>query len=228
MNDFGVLLIHGFHGTEQDLEPLAAALKERGMEVYAMRLAGHGESDEHFFASRAEDWIASADRAVQEMTQKFSRVAVVGFSMGGLLALKEAAQHTLAAVVTVNTPLFYGNFAQKLRNFCGRIRGEYRRTREGRRTPLRVYHQFFRVLRRVKPLLRHVHCPVQINQVKNDHVVRLKSVRYLTKKVAGAVTVHWYEKGRHKVMLSKYKEPVVQNAAEFLEQVRSQGQEFLA
>jgi carboxylesterase len=86
-----VLLIHGLTGTPAEVRPIADALHSGGFAVRAPLLAGH-DDPEHLAASDWRDWHASAEAVLRDLASR-GPIAVVGFSMGALLALRLAAIH---------------------------------------------------------------------------------------------------------------------------------------
>jgi carboxylesterase len=104
-----VLCLHGLTGTPYEVAPIARALEAAGCCVYAPLLAGHGESAAVLALTRWHDWFAAAEAAYERLRQTSGggRVAVLGFSMGGLLALRMARlhPHDVSAVVALSVPL---------------------------------------------------------------------------------------------------------------------------
>lgn len=95
----GVLLIHGFMGTPGELQPLGAYLAERGYSVHAPLLARHGQTPAAMAGGRWTEWYASTEQAWRDLIERCDRVFVIGFSMGGLLALHLAAQQRIDGVI---------------------------------------------------------------------------------------------------------------------------------
>ena len=104
-----VLCLHGFTGTPYEVAPLARGLGSAGFSVSAPMLAGHGESVAALAATRWQDWLASAEAAFDRLRAASGNrpVALAGFSMGGLLALRLARLHTqsVSALVIMSAPL---------------------------------------------------------------------------------------------------------------------------
>ena len=88
----GVLLLHGFGDTPQTLSLLARRLARNGYGVLVPLLPGHGRDLDAFRRSRADQWITAARDAFREMSTRYSKVSVVGLSMGGALAVLIAAE----------------------------------------------------------------------------------------------------------------------------------------
>lgn len=86
------LLLHGYMGSTRELRPLAHALAGEGVSVRAELLPGFGEAGRpQLRRVRAEDWLDAAKRAWLDVTRDATRRTLVGFSMGGALALALAA-----------------------------------------------------------------------------------------------------------------------------------------
>lgn len=103
--DTACLLIHGFSGMPGELRGLGEVLAAHGLRVYGMLVAGHsGHPDEMLRAGRKQ-WIASTEEALAHL-DSYRHVIVIGFSMGGVLALRLAArqQERVAGVVVLSTP----------------------------------------------------------------------------------------------------------------------------
>jgi len=104
-----VLCLHGLTGTPYEVAPLARALGAAGYFVSAPLLAGHGETTAALVATRWQDWFASAEVAFDRLRAASGggAVAVLGFSMGGLLALRMARLRPadVAAVMAFSVPL---------------------------------------------------------------------------------------------------------------------------
>jgi carboxylesterase len=131
-----VLCLHGFTGTPFEVRPLAEALAAQGFTVAAPLLAGHGHSVEALAATRWPDWLASAERALLELRDNVAGapVAVAGFSLGGLLALRLARLHAekIAALAVMAAPLRLSPF------HASAVRAIARLPRFLRRGPLAV------------------------------------------------------------------------------------------
>lgn len=107
----GALLLHGFTGWPGEMAFLGDRLASAGLAVSIPRLPGHGTNGLDFMRTGWRDWLRAAVDAYLEMAAEHPRVHVVGFSMGGLLAILLAARFPVARLalvapgVKVNNPL---------------------------------------------------------------------------------------------------------------------------
>ena len=58
-SDKGVLLIHGFAASPNELLPLAYELEKYDISVYVVRVAGHGCTLDNFYKTNYLDWYES-------------------------------------------------------------------------------------------------------------------------------------------------------------------------
>ncbi len=121
-----VLVLHGFTGWPGEMAFLGDRLADAGLAVSIPRLPGHGTNGRDFMESGWRDWLREAIDSYLELAVSHPRVHVVGFSMGGLLAIILAARFPavrlclVAPGVRVNNPLL--PFAPILALFARRLR----------------------------------------------------------------------------------------------------------
>jgi len=90
------LLIHGFLGSPRELRPLAQVLADAGVAARGVLLPGFGPDIARLKKVQAEEWLAAARAAWEEICEGASHTTLIGFSMGGAVALQLAAEAGLA------------------------------------------------------------------------------------------------------------------------------------
>jgi esterase/lipase len=97
-----IILLHGAIGAKDQLEPLAAELKQQGYNVFTLSFSGHGQKP---FASSfgIEQFALELEQFVTE--NKLNQPSVFGYSMGGYVALYLAHRHPsiLGNIITLGT-----------------------------------------------------------------------------------------------------------------------------
>lgn len=86
------LLLHGFPGTPSELRPLGHVLAAAGVSTRAPLLPGFGPAMHQLAGVGERDWLASAGGAWADVRARNSPTVLVGYSMGGALALRLAAE----------------------------------------------------------------------------------------------------------------------------------------
>lgn len=89
------LLIHGFTGTPRDMRPLAQELAAAGVTARGILLPGFAQPTAALRHVRATDWLNAARAAWFETRAGASHATLIGFSMGGAIALALAAESGL-------------------------------------------------------------------------------------------------------------------------------------
>lgn len=93
-------------GSPFEMEPLAAPLADLGLAVRLVTLPGHAGRVEEFRRSGFADWAAWAEAEYDRLAGEHGSVIVLGFSLGGALALHLAEVRRPLAVITLAAPVF--------------------------------------------------------------------------------------------------------------------------
>ncbi len=111
----GIVLVHGFTGTPFEVRYLGEHLARAGFAVRAPLLPGHGATVDELDRTTWHDWVDAVEHAAETMRGRCARVAVVGQSLGGLLALHLGIRRRdLAAVGALATPLWLPPLAARV------------------------------------------------------------------------------------------------------------------
>jgi carboxylesterase len=95
----GLLLLHGGGDTPQALEQMAGHLHAHGFAIRAPLLSSHGRHLSALATSSAQQWHAEVRSEYESMRTKHDKVALVGLSMGGALAVTLASHCDVDALV---------------------------------------------------------------------------------------------------------------------------------
>jgi esterase/lipase len=215
----GVVLIHGFLSCPEELRPLAKRLQQQGIETLGARLSGHGTSPLALAQSRAEDWLNSVRQAYHALTKRCARVALLGFSTGGLLALRLASERPagLGGVVAVCAPAAFTDRSMELvpwlhsglrlwQSFSGQAvpvfrvsHPEYPRINY-RNMPLSALASLHRLVEETPEQLLTVNTPVSLFQSSQDPVVSPESMTLLAQNLPPATQPHWIKSPHHNII----------------------------
>lgn len=104
--EHAVLLLHSFTGTANEMKRTARHLHKAGFTCLAPIYAGHGQHPEVFFHTGIEDWVQTAREAYTFLQQQgYKKIAIVGQSLGGVIALHLATEVAPQALVTMSSPI---------------------------------------------------------------------------------------------------------------------------
>ncbi len=111
----GIILVHGYMAAPEEIRPMADYLYKNGYNVYGVRLQGHGTAPEDLAIQNWKKWYDSASRAYIIMKNSVKTFSIAGFSMGGGIALLQAANKPgrFAGVISINAPLKLMSVASK-------------------------------------------------------------------------------------------------------------------
>jgi carboxylesterase len=114
---FGVLIIHGFLDRVDSVSIIESPLIALGLPCRKPVLRGHGaDSPEALRGLTWQVWVADAEAALQDLMADVEKAIVIGYSMGGLVAITLAAEYSesidslilAAAAVQLESPIAPG------------------------------------------------------------------------------------------------------------------------
>jgi carboxylesterase len=239
----GVLCLHGITGTPFEVRPFAEAFGRAGFSVEAPMLAGHGATLGDLARATWPGWLASAERALDALQGRTHGrpVALCGFSMGALLALRLARLHPerVAALVVMGTPLRLRKLKVDAVRAISRLPLAFERwsgasipkpngsdisieeMRHGNpglpAFPIAALRQLFALMDVVRADLPSVRAPTLVVHARHDHVVPMDDSLELTGSLGSAIIERlWLERSFHVVGLDVESAQVVEAVTRFV------------
>ncbi len=189
-----ILLLHGYSGSPFEMEFLQKGLQDAGFAAFVPTLPGHNGNFTEFLQTRFCDWLEKCEQEFVFLQKKFPRVAVVGYSMGGTLALHLAARKNRqpSAVVCISAPIDFEiwkiwrqvsrqfAFLFILRWICPVLRTSLPRRQSREIAPWRGYegkialqplYSLMQGVRRTRKMLAGMHAPLLVLHGERDRLV---------------------------------------------------------
>lgn len=226
-NRIGCLVIHGFGGTVTEVEPLVSHLNKLGYQVMTPNLKGHTGNRRDLKNIDYTEWISSAETDLWCLQSCCEIVYVIGFSMGGLIAVNLGVKHTIAGIITINTPIYYWNVKQIISNIASDITArDFNNTRRYLKSsvelPFSALFNFRLLLNKTKPRIKGLTCPILIAQAIHDDTVRKSSANYIYDHVSSEVKqLKFYNSSQHLLLWSTEADVVMKHISEFIKQLSS-------
>ncbi|MDI3534606.1 MAG: carboxylesterase [Thermosediminibacterales bacterium] len=227
------LLIHGFTGSPGELRPLGEFLAQKGYTVKGVLLKGHGSTSEEMEKTNWHDWYKSAEEGYFELKKNYSRIIPIGFSMGGLLAMRLASKYSFPCLVAISSPIYVVNkkamFAsiikyfkrfepKKPNTYLEKDMKEY--VSDQGEIPVRCVESLIKLISDTKTIIPQIKAPVLIVQSKMDATVDPRSAEYIYKKIGSTrKELFWLERSGHLVVLDKEREKLFTVVEEFIKKV---------
>ncbi|MFZ7131860.1 MAG: alpha/beta hydrolase [Eubacteriales bacterium] len=221
----GCLIIHGFGGNVKEVSPLAEYLAHQGFSTICPTLRGHTGNRKDLMNCTYKDWVTSAQKSYDQLYKECDRIFIIGFSMGGLIAIQLANNNPVEAIVTLNTPIYVWNIKNIFLNIIQDIRcknpmNTFRYLNACMSFPMKALIHFKRLLKCTKNIMKNVTCPLFVVQSLNDDTVKLKSSDYIYQHVASPQKKKKiYEKSGHLILWSKISSLVMVDIGVFLKNI---------
>ncbi len=217
----GIVLVHGFLASPAELFDFGHRLAKLGYPVFGVRLAGHGTSPWDLRDRDWRKWLNSVRRAFDVMDCFVDRICLVGFSTGGVLSLRLAAEHPagLAGVASVAAPLQFKNknliyvpvihganviakWASPLEGVKPFLLNESENPAVNyRHIPVRGLYELRLAVDDLKGHLADVRCPVTVIQGDDDPVVKPESADQIMAALGSKdKELHWVSSNRHGIL----------------------------
>ncbi|MBQ9364758.1 MAG: alpha/beta fold hydrolase [Schwartzia sp.] len=230
--DAGVLLLHGFTGSPSEMRLYGEYLNKAGYTVMGVRLTGHGTSVGDMEHATGDDWMRDALDGHSMLSGLVSRVAVVGLSMGALLAMRLSTMRPIWRTVSLAAPIIFsaqrdlhllpprdearGKFLPKAPKRMTGIEPKHRVCY--RSIPLVSIHELLAVIESAKASLHEVRSPLLVVQSERDHTVNPESARYIMDHVGSPdKQLLWLRQSGHRLTIDIERDIIFKKTVEFLE-----------
>ncbi|MBA2451155.1 MAG: alpha/beta fold hydrolase [Chloroflexi bacterium] len=232
--EVGVLLVHGFTGTPFEVRPLGEHLAGQDIASSGVLLRGHGTHPNDMLGCRYQDWIDDAEAGLEELLRTNRGVVLVGFSMGGTIALNIAARRAddarILGVVAICSPLrlvdWRLGFVQVLRRLIRwqawgkpdiKDRTAWERHVAYRRFRTDTVPQLLGLLRDTRAALPRVRHPLLVIQSREDNVVPPLNAGLIVGSVGSDVKrLVWLDNCYHMVTLDYAASTVLAEVSRFI------------
>lgn len=227
-----VLVLHGFTGSTQSMRFFGQTLHDSyGFHVLGPCLAGHGTSVDDMAQTGYRDWMASADAALNKLSERGKPVFVTGLSMGGMLTLSLAARYSdlVAGIAPINAIIGEndGSLASLVLDLDApdRVPGIGSDIKAPDvfelaypEIPVSCLRDVYLAQAAIGDTLHKIICPVQIMQSREDHVVHPSNALRIMRSVSSSdIRLLWLNNSYHVATLDNDKELIVETAGTFFQ-----------
>lgn len=227
-NKTGVLLIHGFTGSPSEMRYLGDYLKDKSFSVRGILLKGHGTSPKEMKKTNYKDWIKSAEQGYSELAESCDEIFVVGFSMGGAIALHLANKYDIKGIVSLSTPIkilnrqYYIAAIVKYLSFAIGKQSKIVKQKDPfiigyDKTSIKCIISFMQLINMVKLDLHKIEKPILIMQSYGDGTVHPSSANFIYKRVASTdKSIIFLHNSGHVITCDCEKEQVFEEVHNFI------------
>lgn len=102
--EIAILMIHGFAASPIELQPLAEYLR-KDFDIYAPILPGHKTDIKDFEKQKYTDWLKFSEKIYTRLLEEYSKVILIGFSMGGTICMYLSTKKKPYKLITMSSPI---------------------------------------------------------------------------------------------------------------------------
>ncbi|KRM72381.1 alpha/beta hydrolase [Lacticaseibacillus brantae] len=205
----GVLLLHAYTGSPNDMNKLAHRLADAGYGVSVPLLSGHGTLEPlDILAASPTTWWAQTQASLADLQTKYAQVFVFGLSLGGIFAMKALeTDPTLRGGGVFSSPIIagvnhlpagfrqYAQYMYRLADSPGHM------TAVNQQLPaqLGAIEQFSQT---VANQLGQLSRPIFIGQAGADELIDASRAYQLRDAIKQPVDFHWYPDAKHVITVN--------------------------
>lgn len=211
--DASVICLHGFTGNPYEVHPAVSALSDMGIPAVAPLLPGHGyrersKQEQEFSKITLDGMLAAARKEIAKARERYARVGMFGFSMGGAIALAMASEGLLDACAVAAPALRLPIKAELLIPLLSWASFTLEApVQEPFCLPVYEFHHS-RALRTLWQLSRHarrrlseIRCPVLAVHSHKDTTVPPVVLELMEKHIQAEIEVSWFDDSGHVMLL---------------------------
>jgi len=221
----GVLLLHAYTGSPNDMNKMAHRLAEAGYGVEVPLFEGHGTLEPlDILAASPDIWWQQTQAALADMHTHYQQVFVFGLSLGGIFAVK-ALEHdaTLQGGGVFSSPIIGGKnqlpagFMQYAR-YMYRLRqtpGDLAAVEAQLPTQLAAIDTF---AQQVAADLSSLTRPIFVGQAGDDELIDATRAYALRDAIKQPVDFHWYTGAHHVITVNGAHHQLEKDVLNYLKQ----------
>ncbi|MDP2909220.1 MAG: alpha/beta hydrolase [Nanoarchaeota archaeon] len=215
--DLGVIMFHGLTATPYQVKELGDFLCSKGITNFGARIEGHATKKSDLAKTTRKDWLDSARKAYEEFNKAYPKTIVLGFSLGGLLALNLGKEYKPQGLITLATPYrlnIKGNFLSLI--------GFHKKHPDDMISypgdiPFKAKYELIKLIKETHEAIKEVKSPILIIQGTADRRVSKDSPYQIHNQVRSKDKAMMILPGeQHIVLKGKYKNQVFDRIYEFI------------
>jgi carboxylesterase len=233
--DVGILLVHGFSSTAQEMKELANYLNDKGgYSTFCVLLAGHGTSPADLAQTDMIDWYKSIKEGYEFLRPFCKKIFLVGHSMGGTLSLILSANEQVDGIVSLCTPVKVEYFMQDYLFLVKDLLKYFPRRKEEiavmennnlinyRVSALRAVDHLLDLMEIAREEIPKVTAPIFAITAGKDDRVPLYNAKKILQLVQSKIKQDYFaEKSIHTILFGEEKELIMEKVLAFIQTINS-------
>lgn len=226
-----VLLLHAYTGSANDMRPLGRLLERNGYTVYAPQFSGHATQnfEDVIVKGGPEVWLQDVVDATTFLREKgYEQIAVLGLSLGGIMATRAVELYDYIAGGSFNSPIYdigesnvpaaFLNYFRKFKKRQGYDLKVIEQEREA--IKLRLKKQLDEITKfseQIQTDIAKIEIPYYIASSGKDELISPSNGKVLRDALINAqVDYHWFPELTHVITIGSKRHPFEDSVLAFL------------
>jgi carboxylesterase len=230
--DNAVLILHGYNGHPHDVLTVAKKLNKEGFTVSVPRLPGHGTNASDFLQTSHNDWLRRAVDSYFDIKALYKKIHIIGFSMGGVLALYLASFYNVDKIAVICPALILKNkviwFSRLTSLFVKRIKRKSTITPESENEEFmlaqywswhypKMLSELMQIISKTKDRLKYILSDTLIIASRIDELVSFETADYILKNISsGKKKKEIYDESPHNCLRGPEKKEITNSIVHWL------------
>lgn len=215
-HDFGVLMFHGLSKSPYQVKELGEYLRSVGISNFGAVVNGHCTKPEDLAGCTRDDWMEGARNVYEEFAKTYQKRIVLGFSLGGLLALNLGKEYNPNGIVSLST--FYKiNLSGNLGFLVGLNKPHPEDNIGYPAIPPKSLYELVKLMKETRKITKKIESPIFIAQGTKDTRVHKKAANELYKHVKSKKKeIMILENDEHVILKGNNKQKVFNRIHDFI------------
>lgn len=197
---------------------------EKGFITICPKLHGHTGNKKDLRGANYKQWIDSGEQAFLDIREKCDKIFLIGFSMGGLVAVNLAVKYNIDGIITLSSPIYHWDFKMIYKNILSDLKHKQfkhaKRYIKASSIPFSALFNFKVFQAKSKQLFQEIKVPLFVAQGMADDTVQHRSAEFIYSSAKSKEkSIKYYAKSHHLICCSEDSPQLFEDILDFVNMI---------